>query len=73
MNGCPGRKHSEATEVKLQLRKMSTHILLVVEDNGRGLTEEKTQGIGISNFRAGCSWWRVICNMIQWRMRGRRQ
>ncbi|MBN8686243.1 MAG: hypothetical protein J0M10_04470 [Chitinophagales bacterium] len=52
MNGWPGRKHSEATEVKLQLRKMSTHILLVVEDNGRGLTEEKTQGIGISNLRS---------------------
>jgi signal transduction histidine kinase len=45
-------KHSQATEVLVQLRKMSTHILLVVEDNGRGLTEEKTNGIGISNLRS---------------------
>lgn len=45
-------KHSQATEVLVQLRKMSTHILLVVEDNGRGLTEEKTRGIGISNLRS---------------------
>ncbi len=45
-------KHSQATEVLVQLRKMSTHILLVVEDNGRGLTEEKANGIGISNLRS---------------------
>jgi signal transduction histidine kinase len=45
-------KHSQATEVLVQLRKMSTHILFVVEDNGRGLTEEKTNGIGISNLRS---------------------
>ena len=45
-------KHSQATEVLVQLRKMSTHILLVVEDNGRGLTEEKSNGIGISNLRS---------------------
>ncbi|MBN8686251.1 MAG: hypothetical protein J0M10_04510 [Chitinophagales bacterium] len=43
---------NQATEVLVQLRKMSTHILLVVEDNGRGLTEEKTQGIGISNLQS---------------------
>ena len=45
-------KHSQATEVLVQLRKMSTHILLVVEDNGRGLAEEKSNGIGISNLRS---------------------
>ena len=43
-------KHSHATEVLVQLRKMNNHILLVVEDNGKGMTEEKKNGIGISNL-----------------------
>jgi signal transduction histidine kinase len=34
-------KHSHATEVLVQLRKMSNHILLVVEDNGKGMSDEK--------------------------------
>lgn len=45
-------KHSHATEVLVQLRKMNTHILLVVEDNGKGMTEEKKNGIGISNLKS---------------------
>lgn len=45
-------KHSKATEVLVQLRKMSNHILLVVEDNGRGMTAEKNNGIGISNLKS---------------------
>ena len=43
-------KHSHATEVLVQLRKMSNHILLVVEDNGKGMSDEKKKGIGISNL-----------------------
>ncbi len=43
-------KHSHATEVLVQLRKMNNHILLVVEDNGKGMTEEKKNGIGIRNL-----------------------
>ena len=43
-------KHSHATEVLVQLRKMNNHILLVVEDNGKGMTEEKKNGIGSSNL-----------------------
>lgn len=43
-------KHSHATEVLVQLRKMNNHILLVVEDNGRGMSEGKKDGIGISNL-----------------------
>jgi len=45
-------KHSHATEVLVQLRKMSNHILLVVEDNGKGMTDEKKNGIGISNLKS---------------------
>lgn len=45
-------KHSHATEVLVQLRKMSNHILLVVEDNGKGMTAEKKSGIGIGNLKS---------------------
>jgi len=45
-------KHSKATEVLVQLRKMNNHILLVVEDNGKGMTEDKKKGIGISNLKS---------------------
>lgn len=34
-------KHSHATEVLVQLRMMNNHVLLVVEDNGKGMTDEK--------------------------------
>lgn len=45
-------KHSQATEVLVQLRKMSHHVLLTVEDNGKGLPSEKKNGIGISNLKS---------------------
>ena len=45
-------KHSHATEVLVQLRKMNNHILLMVEDNGKGMTDEKKNGIGISNLKS---------------------
>ena len=45
-------KHSQATEVLIQLRKMNNHILLVVEDNGKGLSKEKSDGIGINNLKS---------------------
>ena len=45
-------KHSHATEVLVQLRKMNNHILLLVEDNGKGMTDEKKNGIGISNLKS---------------------
>ena len=34
-------KHSHATEVLVQLRKMNNHILLVVEDNGKGKSKKR--------------------------------
>ena len=45
-------KHSHATEVLVQLHKMNNHILLMVEDNGIGMTDEKRHGIGISNLKS---------------------
>jgi signal transduction histidine kinase len=45
-------KHSGATEVLIQLRKMNTHVLLMVEDNGKGITHNKKTGIGISNLKS---------------------
>ncbi len=45
-------KHSQATEVLVQLRNMNNHILLMVEDNGKGMTAEKKNGIGISNLKS---------------------
>lgn len=45
-------KHSEATEVLVQLRKMSKHILMTVEDNGKGMQQTKGEGIGISNLKS---------------------
>ena len=45
-------KHSHATEVLIQLRKMNNHIMLVVEDNGKGMSAEKKNGIGISNLKS---------------------
>lgn len=45
-------KHSHATEVLVQLRKMNNHVLLVVEDNGKGMTDEKKNGIGIGNLKS---------------------
>jgi len=45
-------KHSRATEVLVQLHKMNNHIVLMVEDNGEGMTAEKTNGIGISNLKS---------------------
>jgi signal transduction histidine kinase len=45
-------KHSQATEVLVQLRKMNNHILLVVEDNGKGMAASSKNGIGISNLKS---------------------
>lgn len=46
-------KHSEATEVSVQLIKTKTHVVLHVEDNGKGfkLDNKKEQsGIGLNNI-----------------------
>jgi signal transduction histidine kinase len=46
-------KHSGAKAVSIQLLKTNTHLVLVVEDNGKGFTfesEESRNGIGLMNI-----------------------
>jgi signal transduction histidine kinase len=45
-------KHSKATEVIVQLRTMQQHILLIVEDNGTGISQNNKSGIGITNLKS---------------------
>lgn len=46
-------KHSGATEVNIQLSKTKRHLLLVVEDNGKGFKfDEKKDGIGLINMKS---------------------
>ncbi len=45
-------KHSRATEVLVQLRIVNHHIILLVEDNGEGMTAGKTGGIGLKNLQS---------------------
>lgn len=41
------QKHSEATEVNIQLLKRAENVVLMVEDNGKGFDYEQIKGIGI--------------------------
>lgn len=44
-------KHSEAKEVNVQLYKSGINIILVIEDNGKGISKNaKTDGIGLMNI-----------------------
>ena len=45
-------KHSKATEVLVQLKKINNHIVLLVEDNGQGMPTKNSNGIGISNIKS---------------------
>ncbi|MBL4592744.1 MAG: sensor histidine kinase [Flavobacteriales bacterium] len=43
-------KHSNATKVNVQLFKTGNDILLIVEDNGKGISNIKKEGIGLMNI-----------------------
>lgn len=46
-------KHSDAKAVSVQLLKTTSHLVLVVEDNGKGFTmsdDSRTNGIGLMNI-----------------------
>lgn len=47
-------KHSQATRVSVQLVKNAKHLIMTVEDNGKGfdLATVKTTGIGLTNIRS---------------------
>ena len=46
-------KHARASQVWVELSAEDTLISLTIQDNGRGLTEEKSQtsGMGLANMR----------------------
>ncbi|MGC8750521.1 PAS domain S-box protein [Hydrotalea sp.] len=45
-------KHAEATQVKIQLKRTSKHIMLRIEDNGKGFNVNQVKsGIGLNNIR----------------------
>lgn len=43
-------KHSKATKVNVQLFKSGNDVILIVEDNGRGINSPKEGGIGLMNI-----------------------
>lgn len=45
-------KHSGASEVMIQLRHMQHQVVLVVEDNGKGMGANNKMGIGINNLKS---------------------
>ena len=48
-------KHAQASEVKLYLRRVETHVILEISDNGKGFDPSHQQsqgGMGLSNMRA---------------------
>ena len=44
-------KHSGATLVNIQLFENQSSLILMVEDNGKGIQQSKTDGIGILNIK----------------------
>lgn len=45
-------KHSGASHVHVQLYKTKTHIILMVEDDGKGFPSTSSDGIGMSNINS---------------------
>ncbi len=46
-------KHSQATEVNIQLFKNANHVMLIVEDNGKGISKQTpSEGIGLMNINS---------------------
>lgn len=43
-------KHAQADRVQVQLFENAGNLILLVEDDGKGMTEEPTQGIGLYNI-----------------------
>jgi signal transduction histidine kinase len=45
-------KHSEASKVEINLMKTKESVILVVEDNGKGINGESNDGIGLLNIKS---------------------
>lgn len=48
-------KHSQATEVNVQLIQNGAKLILIVEDNGQGMSSTATDGIGLQNIQSRLS------------------
>lgn len=48
-------KHSQATEVNVQLIQNGAKLILIVEDNGQGMSNTATDGIGLQNIQSRLS------------------
>jgi signal transduction histidine kinase len=44
-------KHAQASEVHVFLHKRAKSIVLIIEDNGRGIADSNTEGIGVLNIK----------------------
>lgn len=45
-------KHSRATHVEVQLYQNQGKLILIVEDNGQGISPQSKQGLGLSNIKS---------------------
>jgi len=45
-------KHSGATEIQVQLMELDKKLILIVEDNGKGMAKTKTPGHGFHNIKS---------------------
>jgi signal transduction histidine kinase len=45
-------KHSEATEISVQLMEIESRLILIVEDNGKGLGAKPSYGQGLYNIKS---------------------
>lgn len=48
-------RHSQAQKVNIQLVKKENHCILIVQDDGRGIEDKNTDGIGIRNMNSRLS------------------
>ena len=45
-------KHAQANEIQLQLMEIKGKLILLVEDNGKGISSENTKGHGLMNIKS---------------------
>jgi len=48
-------RHSQAQKVNIQLVKKENHCILIVQDDGKGIVDKNTDGIGIINMNSRLS------------------
>lgn len=48
-------KHAKASHVDIQLMENSGKLILIIEDNGEGMKDQRSDGIGLTNIRSRLS------------------